>query len=394
MLIIAVEKQSERGCYYQFTECDSGIERRWFPPKNLPKSEIKYAMNAIARTMECTVKGMDFPTQEAPKAFERPNKDITLQEFALTVYLPRKTVSIAENTRDRWLNSMQTHIFPILGHYRVCDLTSFEINDFIIHLQRLGLANSSVIRYYTILNNILKMALMMKIIPDNPMKEVERPKSRKDEVIQVQPDAYTPEEVVHILKCIENEPTKYKAMIMVMCDTGMRRGECCALTWDCIHFDTCSIDIVASLYYTKNKGIYLDTIKNKGKHTVYVSRKTMDLLQELELINFATVNSKFVFTQINSANPIHPHTPTKYFAQFGKKYGIVHMHPHKLRHTFASIAITNGADAVSVAELLGHSNTEVLFRYYTSSNEQSMKRASNLYQTAILNAQENSQQEP
>lgn len=394
MLIIAVEKKTERGCYYQFTECDSGIERRWIPPKHLPKDEYRHAFSAIARSMECTVNGMNIPTAEPQKPFERPSKDITLQEFTLTVHMPRKTVSMAESTRDRWTGSMQTHIFPILGHYRMCDLTSFEISDFLLYLQQLGLARSTVLRYYTILNNIFKMALTMKLIPENPMDGVERPKGRKDEVVHPHPEAYTPKEVVYILNCIKKEPIKYQAMIMVMCETGMRRGECCALTWDCIHFDTCTIDICGSLYYTKSKGIYLDTTKNKSEHTVYVSRQTMDLLQELELLNFATVNSKFVFTQNNSADPIHPDTPTRYFALLGKKYGINHMHPHKLRHTFASIAITNGADAVSVAELLGHSNTEVLFRYYTSSNEASVKRASLLYQNAILNAQNNAHYEP
>ncbi|MBR4658272.1 MAG: tyrosine-type recombinase/integrase [Clostridia bacterium] len=38
---------------------------------------------------------------------------------------------------------------------------------------------------------------------------------------------------------------------------------------------------------------------------------------------------------------------------------IHNLHPHKLRHTFASIAITNGADAASVSETLGHSDKAV-----------------------------------
>lgn len=38
------------------------------------------------------------------------------------------------------------------------------------------------------------------------------------------------------------------------------------------------------------------------------------------------------------------------------------LHPHKLRHSFASIAITNGADIASVSEKLGHSDKAVTLR--------------------------------
>ena len=38
--------------------------------------------------------------------------------------------------------------------------------------------------------------------------------------------------------------------------------------------------------------------------------------------------------------------------------------PHKLRHTFASVAITNGADVANVSEALGHSDKAVTLRMY------------------------------
>lgn len=53
------------------------------------------------------------------------------------------------------------------------------------------------------------------------------------------------------------------------------------------------------------------------------------------------------------------------------------LHPHKLRHSFASIAITNGADIASVSEILGHSDKAVTLRMYTHADQASMTRASN-----------------
>ena len=44
---------------------------------------------------------------------------------------------------------------------------------------------------------------------------------------------------------------------------------------------------------------------------------------------------------------------TRYMKKFSQRYDVPNLHPHKLRHTLASIAITNGADVASISEKLG-----------------------------------------
>ena len=80
---------------------------------------------------------------------------------------------------------------------------------------------------------------------------------------------------------------------------------------------------------------------------------------------------------------MHPQSPTRYFQTFGKRYGIPDFHPHKLRHSFASVAITNGADIASVSEKLGHSDKATTLQMYTHADAESMKRASNIFRDAL-----------
>ena len=61
------------------------------------------------------------------------------------------------------------------------------------------------------------------------------------------------------------------------------------------------------------------------------------------------------------------------------------LHPHMLRHSFASVAITNGADIASVSEKLGHSDKAVTLRMYTHADEASISRASDIFREAIKN---------
>jgi len=96
--------------------------------------------------------------------------------------------------------------------------------------------------------------------------------------------------------------------------------------------------------------------------------------------------SKWVFTQDQSPEPMFPQSPTRYFKKFGQRYGIEDFHPHKLRHTSASLAITNGADVVSVSEHLGHSDTAVTLRMYAHANKESIRRAGQIVRDVLKEA--------
>ena len=82
-----------------------------------------------------------------------------------------------------------------------------------------------------------------------------------------------------------------------------------------------------------------------------------------------------------------PQSPTRYFKKFGEKYGIPNFHPHLLRHTSASLSLTNGADIKSTADRLGHSEA-VLLRKYAHSNPDSIRKAGEASRNAVKKVQE------
>ena len=96
--------------------------------------------------------------------------------------------------------------------------------------------------------------------------------------------------------------------------------------------------------------------------------------------------SKWVFTQDGSPEVMHPQSPTHYLKMFAKRYDIEGLHPHKLRHSFASVAITSGADIASVSEKLGHTDKAVTLRMYTHADQESIKRASQIFRNAVKEA--------
>ena len=199
-------------------------------------------------------------------------------------------------------------------------------------------------------------------------------------------EAYTAEELRHILACLEREPLQWRALVRLLIDTGIRRGECCGLQWKDVDFAGGTITIRGNLCYTPQKGVYLDTPKNGKTRTIDVDPAVMALLCDLRAYQAAHAISRYVFSQDGSPEPMHPQSPTRYLEKFAQRYGVADLYPHKLRHSFASVAITYGADIASVSEKLGHSDKAVPLRMYTHADQESMKRASNIFRSALKNA--------
>ena len=167
----------------------------------------------------------------------------------------------------------------------------------------------------------------------------------------------------------------------------IRRGECCGLKWSNVDFQNSTITIEHNLCYTPEKGVYLDTPKNGKVRNINVAPEVMGLLKQLRTNEGVIKFSPYVFTQDGTTEPMHPQSPTRFMQKFSAKYGIPDLHPHKLRHSFASITITSGGDIASVSEILGHSDKAVTLRMYTHADQASMTRASNIFREAIKRKQ-------
>ena len=369
----------------------SRLTRRWYPPEGWSRKAIERELAAVAAEFERqsdageVISRAEQKDREAKAAAEAA-KILTFRQYGERAFMPSKTVTMSENSRSNYQGYLDKKIYPALGDLKLPEITPAQITALLLDIQAEGKAHSTVIKVYTILHSFFKMAYLGDMIDRNPMDKVERPKPRKDEVKESGPLAYTPSEVQKIVAGLEREPLKWRALVHLLIDTGIRRGECCALQWKNIDFATGAVSIRGNLCYTKAKGVYLDTPKNSHLRTVYVGERTLALLRQLRVEQAKKSISAYVFTQEASPEPMHPQSPTRYLKKFSVRYGVADLHPHKLRHTFASIAITNGADIASVSEALGHSDKAVTLRMYTHADQESISQAAQIVREAIEKA--------
>ena len=291
---------------------------------------------------------------------------------------------MSENSRASFQSALNTWIYPAIGEKKMPDVSSADLSSLLLSVQAQGRAHATAVKVYTVLHTMFKMAYLSDMIQRNPMDKVPRPVPRKDEIREAEAQALTVEELQTVLDALNDEPLKWRVLVYVLIDTGIRRGECCGLKWEDVDLESQVITIRRNLCYTPARGVYIDTPKSGRVREVDIGPETAALLRAFKNQSAG----EFVFTQEGSQTPMHPQSPTRYLKKLSGRCGVPDLHPHKLRHTFASIAITAGADVASVSEALGHSDKAVTLRMYTHADAESRKRASQIFRNAIKKAGE------
>ena len=232
------------------------LSMRWPVPDGWSQRAIDREVRKVAAEFErkChageVISKAEQADADAQDALERA-KLKTLRQYAENVYLPLKQVSCAKRTVQSYEWTFNKIIFssPIVD-MKMQEITPAQLTALIAKYQAAGNAHASVVRLYSILHNFFKKAYLDETIDRNPMDRVERPKPRKDEIKSDEVETYTPEETQYILECMKAEPLRWRVFVALLIETGIRRGECCALRWENIDLKENTIQICGSLSYT------------------------------------------------------------------------------------------------------------------------------------------------
>ncbi len=248
--------------------------------------------------------------------------------------------------------------------------------------------SSGTIRdYHAVISTVFAQAEREMIIPYNPAQRVSLPKLRKVR----QTRSLQPEEIKQLLIALEDEPLKFRTMIMLFLVTGCRRGEVLGLKWEKVDFLKKQLCIDTGLSYTKETGIYEGETKTGNTRFVTISDSTAKLLRDYRIwhmeqrfrVGDQWKDTGFVFTRWDGT-PENPGTVNVLLDEFCKRHDLPHIHPHMFRHTAASMMISNGVDILTVSKMLGHSSTSMTLDIYAHEIEEAKRNASECISDAIL----------
>ena len=200
-----------------------------------------------------------------------------------------------------------------------------------------------------------------------------------------------PDELAKILECLEEEPIKWRTITHLLIITGCRRGEIMGLHWDAIDWKGQQLRIDRALLYTAESGVYEDTTKTGETRFIKIPAETMQLLKEYRAYHHGLrlkngdrwIETDYVFTR-DDGGVMNPDNVTQWLSNFAKKYDLPPIHPHKFRHTMASLLIYNGTDTLTVSKRLGHAKVSTTTDIYSHAIKQADERAAESIADVIL----------
>ena len=251
-----------------------------------------------------------------------------------------------------------------LATRNIDELNSDEIQNYMNSLR--DYSNSYISKIHELIYSAYSIAQKKGYIIKNPMADVIRPKSNKEDK---EVRAMTIEEQQAFTNYLMSMPISlepYKNVFLFQMFLGLRIGEALALKKTDINLQKNIVSIRRTLTVDKNKKLIVGnkTKTYSGKRDVpipdFIRDSIIEQMQEADNnkdnLLFTSKNDTLVFT--NNVN--------YRLKRILKAMGIEDISSHSLRHTFGTRCIEAGMRAVAVQRLLGHKDVSVTLNTYTT----------------------------
>ena len=291
---------------------------------------------------------------------------------------------------------IRNHLIPRFGKYKLNALTPEIITNTWNKMIKEGYTPNTISHCQARLSVALNVAVRRGFISGNPCMYATKPKSLGKEI-----NIIDDKDVTKILDAAK--PTEYYEIIFMALQTGMRRGELCALQWRDINLLYADIYVNRTIYVSKG-GVknyqppktksgkreialvpeavnFLKSMKKAQRYreAFYHSEAVMEqmiaeghseveahALSEVAFKEYEVDENSHVFQYLNGRQ-ILPDAVTGYFKKIVKKPSVELPKAkfHDLRHTHAGILLKMNINPKVVQERLGHSSIQVTMDIYS-----------------------------
>ncbi|HAQ64139.1 MAG TPA: hypothetical protein DCR23_06730 [Ruminococcaceae bacterium] len=321
-------------------------------------------------------KSVTAETQEEVKA--------KLDELKLSIYTGKfvnaNTITFSQLIKQIYDEKLAMNEIQPQTYYRTMETVKLckEINDIPVQkidstaikqllLSKVDYANSTIKKMYIILNQCFKEALKRKIITDNPMLDVRKPKStKKTKKIR----ALTLDEQKKLVEVIRNENVRYAEQMLISMFTGMRMGEINALSVNDLNTNFNFINIDKTISKGEHGEAFVnDTAKTENGNRQIPINETVRPVIEKVISEYKATDDNVLF-HTSAGTLIATSVVNTEFRRIVNKYNIQDktvkgdLSLHSLRHTYATRCIESGMPPKVLQHLMGHSDIKVTLDTY------------------------------
>lgn len=389
--------QKKNGYYYAvlYLKVDGKRKTKWvatkLPVSTTSERKAQKALDDIRLQYELQEEGR--AEQEAAQASDLPLEAQVLFVDYMEKWLSSVRPSIATATYQSYSIMMKARVIPYFtaSAVQLGALTPQYIEDFYQTILNDGCTTNTVIHYHAIIRKALQSAVKKDILAKNPADKVGRPKKNV-----YHGSFYSEDEMLNLFDAITGDPLEL--CVKIAAYYGLRRSEALGLRWDAIDFEKKIISISHKVIEMNVDGKFVpvgeDVLKTKSSfRTLPLIPAVENLLlaeRERQAKNRRLFKSSYCQDYLDyicvdeSGKLLRPNYVTEHFAWILRKYGLRKIHFHDIRHTCASLLLSNGIPMKQIQIWLGHSTFSTTADIYAhldfSAQEQSAAAMSGMFQ--------------
>jgi site-specific recombinase XerD len=269
------------------------------------------------------------------------------------------------------LEHLWLYTYDHFDNIPISELTEDELTEFFYYCKMQGNNAKRIKRRMASISSFYKFLRKRKIIKEDPMEFVDRPK--KDTSVLTQ--NFLNKEQVLTIKTIlkqryeesktltaQHRAISYLVYATLSLSTMARVNAVCNIKWKQIDFD---------------QRIVTDVLEKEGKIvTLYFSKEVAGYLKELKRFRRQNGIDDGGFLFVTKTQDGYRHVSKTTLNQWARKIGSIiglsTLHPHDFRHTQATLLKDAGMPLEDISALLNHESTETTNQFYIKKNDKNI----------------------
>ena len=310
------------------------------------------------------------------------NEYVHVEKKSVKTYMNSWLIDVKKNelkpkSYDRLEQTLKYDVYPYIGDIQIGAIKSDNVQQMINSLRDKNKSRSSIKKAYDAVNACFKLGVTKKTVALNPAVGVTIPSKKQFKKKEI--PFYTADEsavlVAQAMSRYKNGKRRYPvgAFVPFLINTGLRLGELLSLQWNRdIDFDQKKVTVHTNLVSVKDRS------KEKGYKLIEQGNVKTDAGQDRKiplnddalaaLLDIHQVTGEKTYVMTTSGDKLmRPADLDQMFRRIAvaagmpeeKIYGV-----HSLRHTFATLLLSNNVDIKTVSKLLGHSDVTITYNTY------------------------------